>query len=98
LIHKFTLLLYFYFSHTCFFLCQIVPVDKIIKGKFQDSFELLQWFKKFFDANSSGADYDALAARGGELMGSGALHNAKRQSSSLPATVMATRPVEQEGK
>ncbi|KAF8382902.1 ebp-1, partial [Pristionchus pacificus] len=27
---------------------KIVPVEKLIKGKFQDNFEFLQWFKKFF--------------------------------------------------
>merc|ERR1719273_1698014 len=49
---------------------KIVPVDKLIKGRFQDNFEFLQWFKKFFDANYSGQDYDPMAARGGiELNG-----------------------------
>ena len=37
-----------------------------MKGKFQDNFEFLQWFKKFFDANYSGQEYDASAARGGQ--------------------------------
>merc|ERR1712083_544656 len=44
---------------------KIVPVDKLIKGRFQDNFEFLQWFKKFFDANNQGQDYDPVAARGG---------------------------------
>merc|ERR1712179_132444 len=44
---------------------KIVPVDKLVKGRFQDNFEFLQWFKKFFDANYGGQDYDALAMRGG---------------------------------
>jgi len=44
---------------------KIVPVDKLIKGRFQDNFEFLQWFKKFFDANYQGGDYDPMAARGG---------------------------------
>merc|ERR1712036_51636 len=26
---------------------KIVPVDKLIKGRFQDNFEFLQWFKRF---------------------------------------------------
>jgi len=30
---------------------KIIPVDRLIKGRFQDNFEFLQWFKKFFDAN-----------------------------------------------
>uniref|UniRef100_A0A1I7XHM6 Calponin-homology (CH) domain-containing protein n=1 Tax=Heterorhabditis bacteriophora TaxID=37862 RepID=A0A1I7XHM6_HETBA len=45
---------------------KVVPVDKLIKGKFQDNFEFLQWFKKFFDANYDGHEYNPLDARGGE--------------------------------
>ena len=67
---------------------QIVPVEKLIKGRFQDNFEFLQWFKvrllltsqlyltnilkKFFDANYDGADYDPIEARGGITLGRGA--------------------------
>lgn len=46
-------------------------MDKLIKGRFQDNFEFLQWFKKFFDANYDGSPYDALEARGGEVLGLG---------------------------
>jgi len=49
---------------------KVVPVDRLVKGKFQDNFEFLQWFKKFFDANYGGQDYDALDMRGGEEVGS----------------------------
>uniref|UniRef100_T1GW24 EB1 C-terminal domain-containing protein n=1 Tax=Megaselia scalaris TaxID=36166 RepID=T1GW24_MEGSC len=28
-----------------------VPIDRLIKGKFQDNFEFLQWFKKFYDSS-----------------------------------------------
>merc|ERR1719300_1119463 len=42
---------------------QVVEVDKLTKQKFQDNFEFLQWFKKFFDANYQGGEYDAVAAR-----------------------------------
>ncbi|PAV77215.1 hypothetical protein WR25_12778 isoform B [Diploscapter pachys] len=45
---------------------KVVPVDKLIKGKFQDNFEFLQWFKKFFDANYDGHEYNPLEARSGE--------------------------------
>merc|ERR1719411_1064991 len=51
---------------------KIVPVDKLIKGRFQDNFEFLQWFKKFFDANYQGGEYDAMAARGGAEASTGA--------------------------
>jgi RP/EB family microtubule-associated protein len=52
---------------------KVCAVDKLVKGRFQDNFEFLQWFKKFFDANYvDGDDYDPIAARGGvDLGGSG---------------------------
>uniref|UniRef100_A0A914Y7D4 Uncharacterized protein n=1 Tax=Panagrolaimus superbus TaxID=310955 RepID=A0A914Y7D4_9BILA len=43
-----------------------VPVEKLLKAKFQENFEFLQWFKKFFDANYEEHEYDAIASRGGE--------------------------------
>ncbi|XP_012274727.1 microtubule-associated protein RP/EB family member 1 isoform X9 [Orussus abietinus] len=59
---------------------KIVPIDRLVKGRFQDNFEFLQWFKKFFDANYVlEREYDALAMRGGEPMGSGG-SNAPRGS------------------
>ncbi|XP_030389056.1 microtubule-associated protein RP/EB family member 1 [Gopherus flavomarginatus] len=45
---------------------KIIPVDKLVKGKFQDNFEFVQWFKKFFDANYDGKEYDPVAARQGQ--------------------------------
>ncbi|XP_044746026.1 microtubule-associated protein RP/EB family member 1 isoform X2 [Coccinella septempunctata] len=54
---------------------KIIPVDKLIKGRFQDNFEFLQWFKKFFDANYDGREYDALEARGGLPIGSAAIQH-----------------------
>ncbi|KAJ8033939.1 Microtubule-associated protein RP/EB family member 3 [Holothuria leucospilota] len=44
---------------------KIIPVEKLIRGRFQDNFEFVQWFKKFFDANYSGQSYDAEAVRSG---------------------------------
>lgn len=40
-----------------------IPVEKLVKARFQDNFEFVQWFKKFFDANYTGADYDPTTAR-----------------------------------
>jgi len=51
---------------------KIIPIDKLIKGRFQDNFEFLQWFKKFFDANYDGREYDALLTRENVPMGLGA--------------------------
>lgn len=48
------------------FSVQIIPVEKLVKGKFQDNFEFVQWFKKFFDANYDGKEYDPLLARQGQ--------------------------------
>uniref|UniRef100_A0A8C1ZYU0 Microtubule-associated protein, RP/EB family, member 3b n=1 Tax=Cyprinus carpio TaxID=7962 RepID=A0A8C1ZYU0_CYPCA len=44
---------------------KIIPVERLVKGRFQDNFEFLQWFKKFFDANYDGKEYDAQLARQG---------------------------------
>lgn len=35
---------------------QDVPINLLIKGKYQDNFEYAQWFKKFFDCNSDCVD------------------------------------------
>jgi RP/EB family microtubule-associated protein len=49
----------------------VIPVEKLVKGRFQDNFEFVQWFKKFFDANYDGKEYDALAAREGVPIAAG---------------------------
>merc|ERR1719219_1699143 len=79
---------------------KIIPVDKLVKGRFQDNFEFVQWFKKFFDANYGGQDYDALAMRGGEQVGSsskpkpggGAGRPAPGGMSGMPKRSPAQRP------
>ena len=43
-----------------------------MKLKFQDNYEFVQWFKKFFDTNFDGKPYNALEARNGQTLGSGA--------------------------
>ena len=53
------------------YLIQPFTIDKLIKGRFQDNFEFVQWFKKFFDANWNGGDYDPVAARNAAKAGSG---------------------------
>lgn len=61
---------------------KIIPVEKLVKGRFQDNFEFVQWFKKFFDANYDGREYDPVSARGGEAMGPGG--GAKRGTVAAP--------------
>lgn len=80
---------------------KIIPVEKLVKGRFQDNFEFVQWFKKFFDANFDGKDYDALAARDGvplvatEGKGPSAFTATKPAVTKAPPKVVepATRPV-----
>ena len=44
-----------------------IEVGKLVKAKYQDNLEFLQWMKRFHDLNSSGADYDAVSKRKGEF-------------------------------
>jgi RP/EB family microtubule-associated protein len=42
-----------------------IEVEKLVKCKYQDNLELLQWFKKIFDNNGvSARDYNAPQRRG----------------------------------
>ena len=50
---------------------QTVPIERLVKGRFQDNFEFCQWFKKFFDANYDGHDYDPVEARDGRGVATG---------------------------
>ncbi|KAI1302360.1 Microtubule-associated protein RP/EB family member 3 [Halotydeus destructor] len=80
-----------------------VPINRLVKGKFQDNFEFLQWFKKFFDCNFDGRDYNALEARGGIQIGSGAaaghagsggaLSNASFTRGPAPSRTIPPKPV-----
>ncbi|KAI5642999.1 calponin-like domain-containing protein [Phthorimaea operculella] len=71
---------------------KIVPIDKLVKGRFQDNFEFLQWFKKFYDANygDSAMNYDPVAAREGLPMGHG---NATGPAPRAPAARRPAAPV-----
>lgn len=48
---------------------KVIPIEKLVTGKYMDNFEFVQWFKKLFDANYDGEPYDALEARGGIQVG-----------------------------
>lgn len=41
-------------------------MEKLVKGRFQDNLDFIQWFKKFFDANYDGKEYDPVEARKGQ--------------------------------
>ncbi|XP_046397494.1 microtubule-associated protein RP/EB family member 1 isoform X1 [Ischnura elegans] len=70
---------------------KVIPVDKLIKGRFQDNFEFLQWFKKFFDANYDGRQYEAYECRGGLPLGQGAHQHL--QASALPSATATRKPM-----
>ncbi|TPX38682.1 hypothetical protein SeMB42_g06598 [Synchytrium endobioticum] len=40
-----------------------IPVERLVKCKFQDNIEFLQWMKKYWDQYYPGGSYDALARR-----------------------------------
>lgn len=40
-------------------------VAKLVKAKYQDNLEFLQWMKRYFDINYNGEPYDALGRRKG---------------------------------
>lgn len=43
-----------------------IDVNTLVKGKFQDNLEFLQWMKKYFDMHYGGDPYDAAGRRGGK--------------------------------
>jgi RP/EB family microtubule-associated protein len=43
-----------------------IDVDKLVKAKYQDNLEFLQWLKRFFDIKFNGQPYDALGRRKGQ--------------------------------
>ncbi|XP_028848576.1 uncharacterized protein LOC114797720 isoform X2 [Denticeps clupeoides] len=45
-----------------------LPVEELLQGDFQDSLELLLWFKVFFDRNFVGQKYSPVIVRGGQDM------------------------------
>lgn len=40
-----------------------IEVDKLIRGKYQDNLEMLQWIKSYYDRLCPGGDYDAAGLR-----------------------------------
>ncbi|CAO3648884.1 unnamed protein product [Cunninghamella blakesleeana] len=44
---------------------KIIPVDKLMKCKFQDNLEFMQWMKRYWDQNFPGGAYNAVARRKG---------------------------------
>merc|ERR1711892_386132 len=74
---------------------KVIPVERLVKGRFQDNFEFVQWFKKFFDANHQGDEYDADAARSGAgapaRVGTKAPAASRSMATAAPKTMTTTR-------
>jgi len=81
---------------------KIIPVEKLVKGRFQDNFEFVQWFKKFFDANYQGQEYSAIDARGGDPLGpglkKGAVTGGARPALAKPTHVSPKQPAQPAAK
>ncbi|KAJ1979809.1 microtubule integrity protein mal3 [Dimargaris verticillata] len=45
---------------------QPLPVERLIKMRFQDNFEFLQWLKRFWETYCPGGQYDAVGRRRGQ--------------------------------
>lgn len=63
-----------------------IPIEKLVKGKFQDNFEFLQWFKRLFDANYDGSEYDPVAARSGQEVATGTKVGGRPTGMAKPST------------
>ncbi len=76
-----------------------------MKGKFQDNFEFVQWFKKFYEHNYNDAPYDPVEARGGAELGRPGPTGAKAKGGALgkvpsrapPTRTTAAAPVQRQG-
>jgi len=40
-----------------------IPVDKLVKAKYQDNLEFVQWMKRYYDTHASNTDYNAVERR-----------------------------------
>lgn len=67
-----------------------IEVDRLVRGKYQDNLEFMQWFKKFYELNASGQPYDAVAQR--EKGKGGALYTSKFGGSGAAAAAAASSP------
>jgi RP/EB family microtubule-associated protein len=71
-----------------------VQVQVLLKGKFQDNFEFLQWFRRFYDHNNANYEYDPLEARNHEPFPiSAGGKAAKAPVRSVPTVTAANRRV-----
>jgi RP/EB family microtubule-associated protein len=46
---------------------KVIEVNKLIKGKYQDNLEFLQWMKRYWDVHWQGGEYEAVGRRNGAV-------------------------------
>ncbi|CUS11134.1 unnamed protein product [Tuber aestivum] len=69
-----------------------IPVERLVKCKFQDNLEFLQWTKKYWDQYYPGGDYDALSRRKGAGSVGGNPPPTSRANASSAAVKRGTTP------
>eukprot|EP00099_Drosophila_melanogaster_P027342 NP_729295.1 uncharacterized protein Dmel_CG32371 [Drosophila melanogaster] len=74
---------------------KIIPIDRLVKGRYQDNFEFLQWFRKFFDANYESREYDPVIARNGAMLGLGSPPMEAKLRKSVNKSNPQTKPTEE---
>ncbi len=81
-----------------------IEVTKLVKAKYQDNLEFMQWLKRYFDLNYNGEPYDAIGRRKGHDLfyigsgnkpvkktGTGAGAGASRKKYNPPSSTGATK-------
>ncbi|KAI8059133.1 calponin homology domain-containing protein [Gongronella butleri] len=73
---------------------KIIPVDKLVKCRFQDNLEFMQWVKQFWDLNYPGGAYNAVVrrkGRGGKAAGGAPATTASRGVASARTPTTTSR-------
>ncbi|KAJ1985541.1 microtubule integrity protein mal3 [Dimargaris cristalligena] len=47
---------------------KVIPVERLMKNRFQDNFEFLQWLRRFWEQYCPGGNYDAVNRRRGQVV------------------------------
>lgn len=67
-------------------------MDRLIKLKFQDNLEFLQWIKRFWDANYPNNGYDAVRRRSGQVAATPMSNPAPRKTAGMRPTLPRNSP------
>lgn len=63
-----------------------IDVPKLVKGKYQDNLEFLQWIKRYYDIHNTGIEYDPVGRRGGVATKPSGLAPSKPKASTTPTS------------